>query len=253
MTGPLMDVWHPVASSSDLVPRHIYQTRLEGQELAIWRDDKGVLNVWENRCPHRGVRLSIGASLGQELRCQYHGWRFASGTGACTAIPAHPGKAPPSAVKVRSWVAVEAIGLVWTSLTAATAPAGPPELPGQWLVLRALPIDRTAAAVEDVLHRMDFGNRLAVRVSVHRGGWDGLAMTGQGLQVSYFVQPVDAGRCVVRGVMDLRATPAGSELSPLDALQAADLALEQLRRRIESTDDPAAVVVGTGLSGGRTC
>lgn len=249
MTGPLMDVWHPVASSSDLVPRHIYQTRLEGQELAIWRDDKGIPNVWENRCPHRGVRLSIGASLGQELRCQYHGWRFASGTGACTAIPAHPGKAPPAAVRIRSWVAVEALGLVWTSLTAATAPAGLQELPGQWLVLRALPVDRPATAVEDVLHRMDFGNRPAIPVSVHRGGWSGLA---SGMQASYFVQPVDAGRCVVRGVMDVGSMPAGSGLSPLDALRAADLALERLRRRIESMDDQSAAV-GTGQPGDGTC
>ncbi len=245
MTMPLADAWRPVASSSDLVPRHIYQTRLDGHELAIWRDDNGVPNIWENRCPHHGVRLSIGASLGQELRCQYHGWRFASVTGACTAVPARPGKTPPSAIKVRSWIAVEAFGLVWTSLTAAAAPIAPPELPPpelpeEWLVLRALPIDRPAAAVEEALPGMVFDDRLAVRVSVHRhGGWDGLATTGgtQGPQARYLVQPLDAARCVVRGVMTLGAMPAGSELSRLDGLRAADLALERLRRRIENADD----------------
>lgn len=39
--------WHPVASSSDLVPRHVYQGELHGRELAVWRADDGFVNVWK--------------------------------------------------------------------------------------------------------------------------------------------------------------------------------------------------------------
>ena len=52
--------WHPIAASTDLVPRHVYHAQLLGRELAVWRADDGHVNVWENRCLHRGVRLSSG-------------------------------------------------------------------------------------------------------------------------------------------------------------------------------------------------
>ncbi len=44
-----------------------------GQDLAIWRADDGFINVWADRCIHRGVRLSVGINDGAELACQYHG------------------------------------------------------------------------------------------------------------------------------------------------------------------------------------
>ena len=52
--------WHPVAGSFDVAPRHVFHGQLLGQELAVWRVDDGYVNVWLNRCPHRGVRLSVG-------------------------------------------------------------------------------------------------------------------------------------------------------------------------------------------------
>jgi len=107
--SPGMSAWYPVASAGDLVPRHIFHTALAGQELALWRDDSGLANVWENRCPHRGVRLTIGENLGTELRCQYHGWRFSSGSGQCVGIPA----------RVATYPSVERYGLVWTTLAGA--------------------------------------------------------------------------------------------------------------------------------------
>jgi phenylpropionate dioxygenase-like ring-hydroxylating dioxygenase large terminal subunit len=83
-----MNRWFAVARGAELALRHVMHTQLLGQEIALWRDDAGALNAFENRCPHRGVRLSIGTNTGMELRCQYHGWRFASGGGRCAFIPA---------------------------------------------------------------------------------------------------------------------------------------------------------------------
>jgi nitrite reductase/ring-hydroxylating ferredoxin subunit/ferredoxin len=108
--------WHPVASSSDLVPRHVYQGQLHGRELAVWRADDGFVNVWENRCLHRGVRLSIAVNDGRELTCQYHGWRYSSRTAGCTYIPAHPADAPARTIANRTYPVVERHGLVWTTL-----------------------------------------------------------------------------------------------------------------------------------------
>jgi phenylpropionate dioxygenase-like ring-hydroxylating dioxygenase large terminal subunit len=82
--------WYPIAASYDLPFRHVFHGQLLGQELAVWRADDGYVNVWQNRCLHRGVRLSIAINDGRELKCQYHGWRYANRTAGCTYIPAHP-------------------------------------------------------------------------------------------------------------------------------------------------------------------
>lgn len=106
--------WHPVASSTDLVPRHVFQAQLLGREMALWRADDGNVNAWENRCLHRGVRLSIGINDGRELVCQYHGWRYANRTAGCTYIPAHPADAPARTICNNTYPAVEKHGLIWS-------------------------------------------------------------------------------------------------------------------------------------------
>lgn len=184
--------WYPVAASDDLPPGHVYQTRLDGHPLAIWRAEIGTVNIWEDRCPHRGVRFSVGIAAGEELICQYHAWRFASGSGACTHIPAQPTSKPAAAIRATVWPAVEQGGLVWTGV----APEGePPKFEGT--ALRGLPVNQDGAAVEAAL-----AGNVAAR---------------------FFVQPVEAGRCVIRGV-----APESADLRAVDA------ELEALRRMLEA-------------------
>jgi nitrite reductase/ring-hydroxylating ferredoxin subunit len=118
----MIDRWFPVARSDDAIPRHVVQTALLGQELALWRDDAGRVNAWENRCPHRGVRLSIGHNLGDVVRCQYHGWRFASGTGQCVFVPAHPEQKPANVLRAKTYGVGERYGYVWVNLAGAKRP-----------------------------------------------------------------------------------------------------------------------------------
>jgi len=59
------------------------------EDLVVWRSASGVLSAWENRCPHRGMRLSHGFVRGESLACAYHGWHFEC-SGRCHYIPAHP-------------------------------------------------------------------------------------------------------------------------------------------------------------------
>lgn len=163
-----MDRWFPVARSAELVPRHVAQTQLLGQEIALWRSDSGALNVWENRCPHRGVRLSIGTNTGTELRCQYHGWRFIGGTGQCTFIPAHPTQKPASTVRAHTYAVIERFHLVWVNLDSrsngrdppdsnSAAHFIPPDLPFRDTeidtTLRSLFINAPATAVSETLCR----------------------------------------------------------------------------------------------------
>ena len=153
--------WFPVCRGEEAAPRHIVHTALLGQELAVWRADDGTANAWENRCPHRGVRLSVGTNLGDRLKCRYHGWTYASGTGQCLERPAHPGEAPPSLVRARRFPCVEEHGYVWVRLAGEgeddPGPGQGPDFgehsapPG--LTLRSIHVRAPAAAVADALAR----------------------------------------------------------------------------------------------------
>ncbi len=138
-------MWHPVASAQDVPHRHVYHGQLLGRELAVWRADDDFVNVWENRCLHRGVRLSIGMNDGTELRCQYHGWRYANRSAGCTYIPAHPADAPARTICNRTFPTVERYGLVWSG----EEPVGdPPTIEvleaGTPFGLRNLPVNASA-------------------------------------------------------------------------------------------------------------
>ena len=113
---PLRRQWFPVARCQEVGFRHIHRSQLLNQELAIWRDDDGRINAWENRCTHRGTRLSIGTNTGKEIKCQYHGWRYASQSGQCSFIPAHPDMKPSSRYCVNTFECIEKCGYVWVKL-----------------------------------------------------------------------------------------------------------------------------------------
>src|SRR3954467_3144994 len=157
MLDQARDKWHPIAAADDLAYRHVFHGQLLGREFAVWRADDGYVNIWENRCLHRGVRLSIGINDGRELKCQYHGWRYSNRTAGCTYIPAHPADAPARTITNRTFPAVERYGLVWTMeqpegevATVAGLEGGRP------CVLRAIPVNAPAARVAAMLAQYRF-------------------------------------------------------------------------------------------------
>ena len=148
MAADPFTLWHPVASAHDVPYRHVHHAQLLGRELAVWRADDDYVNVWENRCLHRGVRLSIGSNDGTELRCQYHGWRYANRSAGCTYIPAHPADAPARTICNRTFPSVERYGLVWSG----EDPVGEPPTvdvleAGTPFGLRNLPVNASAELV----------------------------------------------------------------------------------------------------------
>lgn len=206
--------WFPVCSRIDLQPGHVFETDLLARELAVWQGTGGTVNVWENRCPHRGMRLSAGANLGAELRCAYHGYRFAEGSGLCTLVPAQPDRAPPRSLCVKSYPVREAGNLIWTRL-ADDEPAVdlPPAAPGDSTVLYRVAVNAAPPAVGAVLAGYRFRPSAALGEpetadetcttspldaysfrSVARKG-------GMAAEVRLFLQPVDARCTVVHGIL----------------------------------------------------
>lgn len=111
-------LWHPVAIADELQDKPL-PVRLLSEELVLWRDAAGRVQAWDDRCPHRGARLSLGrltpCAEGMALECPYHGWRFASG-GQCVHVPALPAFVPPATHRARVHGAREAHGLLWVRL-----------------------------------------------------------------------------------------------------------------------------------------
>lgn len=68
--------WTPIALSADLLPGTVIPARIGLRDLALWRSQSGRLAVWEDRCPHRGMRLSHGFVRGEALSCFCHGWSY---------------------------------------------------------------------------------------------------------------------------------------------------------------------------------
>jgi phenylpropionate dioxygenase-like ring-hydroxylating dioxygenase large terminal subunit len=68
----LRNLWYPVAPSWMVTDKPLGLTRL-GDRIVVWRDRDGAPHILEDRCPHRGARLSLGWNLGDRLACWYHG------------------------------------------------------------------------------------------------------------------------------------------------------------------------------------
>lgn len=118
-------MWTPIALSRDIPKGTTRAIVLEGRELVIWRAESGAAQVWEDRCPHRGMRLSFGFVRGEALNCLYHGWQY--GTGAsCQKIPAHPDLTVPPTIRANAFASAETGGFILVSLDAEPGP--PPVL-----------------------------------------------------------------------------------------------------------------------------
>lgn len=124
----LFNDWHPVALSAHIVAGAITATDLLDNPLALWRDSGGVVHAWEDRCPHRGTRLSMGTIANDTLRCAYHGWRF-DGERRCRHIPALP-DLQPDKLKARAGTfhTQEKYGMVWVCIGTPSI-SGPPRFP----------------------------------------------------------------------------------------------------------------------------
>jgi phenylpropionate dioxygenase-like ring-hydroxylating dioxygenase large terminal subunit len=119
-------LWHPVAASAAVGAAPV-AVRLLERELVLWRDPAAGVQAWEDRCPHRGTRLSLGKVADGLLECAYHGWRFGP-RGACRAVPALPGFAPGPAHAAHAYDATEAYGIVFVRLEGSAARV--PEIAG---------------------------------------------------------------------------------------------------------------------------
>ncbi|WP_103173955.1 Rieske (2Fe-2S) protein [Paracoccus sp. SY] len=216
------DQWNAVALESQIRASSSNPVMVNDYAVALWRSASGQVNAWEDRCPHRGMRLSLGFVEGDQLRCIYHGWGYGTG-GQCEVIPAHPGLTPPKTICATRHAVESRYGLIWANL--ASDPKAPlPDLGADdgWQAVRSIylnaPVTEVRKAVLDDL-----------------AGWEGILADGEvvtldladGARLAAAFQPVDAGSTGVHFV----ARGAGAEPKGRHELARR---VVQLRHRIEA-------------------
>jgi phenylpropionate dioxygenase-like ring-hydroxylating dioxygenase large terminal subunit len=115
MDSVLFNDWHAVARSEAIKLGTMTQAKLLDTNLVIWRNNKAQILVWQDRCPHRSVRLSAGQIVNDTVVCAYHGLVF-NDAGQCITVPAHPDYKPPPQACVKTFKVQEKYGLVYVCL-----------------------------------------------------------------------------------------------------------------------------------------
>jgi phenylpropionate dioxygenase-like ring-hydroxylating dioxygenase large terminal subunit len=99
--------------------------------VVLFRDSAGKAAALVDRCPHRGVALSLGTVHGGILECAFHGWRM-DGAGRVCHVPWNPDAKLGTLGAIRIPVR-ELGGFVWIYTSPAgegePAPEGEPAVP----------------------------------------------------------------------------------------------------------------------------
>lgn len=105
----LRNTWYIAATGSE-VDRELRRVRVLGEDIVVYRTEKGAPVALEDACPHRKVPLSKGRLIGDEVECGYHGLVFDC-SGACRRVPGQD-RIPPS-IRVRAYPVIERFGHIW--------------------------------------------------------------------------------------------------------------------------------------------
>lgn len=131
----IADRWYAACASQRLRRRPL-ATRVLDHDLVLFRDAQGTARALRDRCPHRGVALSLGRVVEGAVACGYHGWRF-DGSGRCVHVPSlRDDQRIPARAGVASFPCEERDGYVWV-FAGEGVPGPVPRIPGfakrRWL------------------------------------------------------------------------------------------------------------------------
>ena len=229
--------WYPVGLIGAVDPGTSAGTHVDSKEIVVWRDSSGKVHAWEDRCPHRGMKLSFGFVRGDHIACLYHGWQYDT-AGQCRYIPAHPEINVPKAIKVQTYPVAERAGMIWTTLDDDPAPLPVPDGNDGTLPIRSVyfACDRgTLLAVLGDVMPAAFGQTVTEEAGL-RAVSDSLYVLSTGADRLYLgIQPLSADRTAlhvaVAGPADVYAGTGQMHFLDWTAV---------LRHRVETPVHPGA-------------
>lgn len=118
--------WYVILESREIKKNQVKGFTRFGEKLVVWRDNTCKPGVFRDKCPHRGVQLSLGKIRDNRLQCPFHGFEYDT-SGQCILIPAN-GKAsrPPAYIRADSYPVKEAHGFIYVWYTPDLSASGIP-------------------------------------------------------------------------------------------------------------------------------
>lgn len=106
----LRNCWYVAGWGHELANGQMMARTILEEPLLLFRGSNGKAVILDNRCCHRGAKLSEGRLEGDCVRCMYHGLKF-NDQGRCIQIPGQD-KVPPK-MGVRKYPIEERQHLIW--------------------------------------------------------------------------------------------------------------------------------------------
>lgn len=107
--------WLAIGLSQEVTDNPIAFNRF-GFALVLWRNGNGQLNTFDDRCPHRAAKLSLGQIIKDNpqnenhLECPFHGLQFDS-DGLCQRDPED--SQPKPFLRAQKYTTLEKNGTIW--------------------------------------------------------------------------------------------------------------------------------------------
>lgn len=110
----LKNVWYVAGLTSQLKKNQFMKTVIMNEPIVLVRKSDGQVYAIKDICPHRGIPLSYGRVVQDEMECPYHGWTF-NHQGVCTKIPSlcEGQDLDCTKIKVKNYPVKEHQGILW--------------------------------------------------------------------------------------------------------------------------------------------
>jgi nitrite reductase/ring-hydroxylating ferredoxin subunit len=125
--------WYPVQWAEQVGKKPV-PIQLLGERIVLVRDKDEIFAV-HDRCPHRGVPLSLGRRQYEgTISCPYHGWTYKLDTGVmCAALTDGPDSPINNKVSVGTYPVAQRLGLVWVYVGDEDPPPVERDIPSELL------------------------------------------------------------------------------------------------------------------------
>ncbi|XP_032676575.1 cholesterol 7-desaturase [Odontomachus brunneus] len=112
--------WFALLESSQIKKGQVKHVSALGENFAVFRTEKGIVNILDAYCPHLGANMGEGGRVkGDCLECPFHSWLFRGEDGYCDSIP-YAEKVPHIA-RTKAWKCCEVNQLIFVWYHAESA------------------------------------------------------------------------------------------------------------------------------------
>ena len=163
-----IEAWYVACASAELGDEAIAR-RIHDRPIVLFRGADGQAGALHDRCPHRGVALSLGKVTDGAVACAYHGWRFGR-DGACVHIPSlYEGREVAAGVAADAYPCVEQDAYIWVwTGKGSPSPAQPLSIPafGERAWVQAV-IDLACEAMLPIENNLDVSHPYFTHPNTH--------------------------------------------------------------------------------------